>query len=53
MSKKLEELREKKEQLKLGSGKTGAKQHKRGKLSARERLDLLFDEGSFIKLVAL
>jgi len=51
MSKKLEELREKKEQLKLGGGKDRIeKQHKRGKLSARERLDLLFDEGSFIEI---
>ena len=51
MSKKLEELREKKEQLKQGGGKDRIeKQHKRGKLSARERLDLLFDQGSFIEI---
>src|ERR687892_266010 len=27
-----------------------AQQHKKGKLSARERLDLLLDEGSFVEL---
>ena len=26
-----------------------AKQHERGKLTARERINLLFDEGSFIE----
>src|SRR5690554_3297800 len=51
MTKKLDELREKKEQLKLGGGEDKIeKQHKRGKLSARERLNLLFDEGSFIEI---
>src|SRR5690554_2903323 len=51
MSNKLEELRSKKEQLKLGGGEDKIqKQHDRGKLSARERLDLLFDEGSFIEI---
>jgi methylmalonyl-CoA decarboxylase alpha subunit len=51
MTKKLEELREKKEQLKVGGGEDKIeKQHKRGKLSARERINLLFDEGSFIEI---
>src|SRR5690554_287217 len=51
MTKKLDELREKKEQLRLGGGKDKIeKQHKRGKLSARERMNLLFDEGSFIEI---
>ena len=27
-----------------------AQQHKKGKLTARERLDLLLDEGSFVEL---
>lgn len=46
--KELEELRRKSE---LGGGPERlAAQHARGKLSARERLDLLLDEGSFIEL---
>lgn len=41
-------LDEAKEQATLGGGKSRIeKQHKRGKLSARERLELLLDEGSF------
>lgn len=41
-------LDEAKEQATLGGGKSRVeKQHKRGKLSARERLELLLDEGSF------
>jgi propionyl-CoA carboxylase beta chain len=44
----LEELRRKSE---LGGGEARIEaQHKRGKLSARERLDLLLDEGSFVEL---
>lgn len=51
MTKKLEELQEKKQQLKVGGGEDKIeKQHKRGKLSARERINLLFDEGSFIEI---
>jgi propionyl-CoA carboxylase beta chain len=46
--KQLEELRRASE---LGGGPERLKaQHARGKLSARERLDLLLDEGSFIEL---
>jgi propionyl-CoA carboxylase beta chain len=45
---KLEELRRQAEE---GGGATRVKaQHERGKLSARERLDLLLDPGSFIEL---
>jgi propionyl-CoA carboxylase beta chain len=46
--KRLEELRRESE---LGGGKERLEaQHKRGKLSARERLDLLLDEGSLVEL---
>src|SRR5438105_8826671 len=46
--KHLEELRQK---AQLGGGAARLEtQHKRGKLSARERLDLLLDEGSFVEL---
>jgi propionyl-CoA carboxylase beta chain len=46
--KKLEELRRESE---LGGGAERIKaQHDRGKLSARERLDLLLDDGSFVEL---
>ena len=35
----------------LGGGEEKiAKQHERGKLTARERLDLLIDEGTFVEL---
>ncbi len=53
MTNKIEELRDKKEQLHLGGGqKRIDKQHQKGKLFARERLDLLFDEGSFVEIGA-
>jgi len=45
---KLLELKEKIEKAKLGGGeKRIDKQHSRGKLTARERIDLLLDENSF------
>ena len=34
----------------MGGADTIAKQHRRGKLTARERVDLLFDEGTFQEL---
>ena len=44
----LEKLEERRERARGGGGKTRvAAQHKRGKLTARERLDLLTDKGSF------
>lgn len=44
------ELRERKELWKRGGGDSKiARQHSRGKLTARERLDLLFDEGTFVE----
>ena len=48
MHKQLETLKEKIAQAQLGGGKDRiASQHKKGKLTARERVDLLVDEGSF------
>jgi len=45
---KLEELRALKEQARLGGGEERiAVQHRKGKLTARERLDLLLDPGTF------
>lgn len=50
---KIKELREKREQAKLGGGKDRIEaQHKKGKLTARERLDLLLDPGTFKELDA-
>lgn len=43
-----ERLAKEREQAKMGGGEQRiAKQHERGSLTARERLELLFDEGSF------
>jgi len=48
---RLKELKEREERLKaLGGQERVEKQHKAGKLTARERLDLLFDPGSFHEL---
>jgi len=48
MKNKLDELSHKKETAKLGGGKQKIKkQHDKGKLTARERVELLVDEGSF------
>jgi propionyl-CoA carboxylase beta chain len=48
MPDKFDELNKKKEQSKLGGGQDKIdNQHKKGKLTARERIDLLADEGSF------
>lgn len=45
---KVKQLLDKRELAKLGGGqKRIDSQHKRGKLTARERIDLLLDEGSF------
>ncbi|MCK5324688.1 MAG: methylmalonyl-CoA carboxyltransferase, partial [Woeseiaceae bacterium] len=44
----IEELEEKRKAAALGGGQRRIDvQHKRGKLIARERIDLLLDEGSF------
>ncbi len=48
---KITELRKRKEQAKLGGGAERiTRQHEAGKLTARERLDLLLDQGTFREL---
>jgi len=50
----LERLRKLKEEARLGGGHQRIEaQHARGKLTARERLDILLDEGSFTELETL
>ncbi len=49
----LSDLKKISEQVKLGGGKKSIEKHKeKGKLTARERLDLLFDEGKSVIEVA-
>lgn len=51
MREKLDELNRLRAQSEQGGGEDRVKtQHERGKLSARERLDLLLDEDSFVEL---
>ncbi|MFN5875403.1 MAG: acyl-CoA carboxylase subunit beta [Ignavibacteria bacterium] len=51
MDTKIEQLRKLKEQAKLGGGQARIDaQHAKGKLTARERLEVLLDEGSFTEL---
>ncbi len=48
VAEKLRELRERECKVKeMGGAKAVAAQHERGKLTARERIDLLFDPGTF------
>ncbi len=50
MSDPLERLGDLRERARLGGGeKAVAKQHERGKLTARERIELFLDEGSFVE----
>ncbi|MBQ1855922.1 MAG: methylmalonyl-CoA carboxyltransferase, partial [Anaerovibrio sp.] len=50
---KIELMKEKKAHIELGGGEARiAKQHEKGKMTARERLELLFDEDSFTELDA-
>src|SRR3954452_282534 len=54
MKSKVEILREKIEKGKLGGGVARIEtQHKKGKLTARERINLLMDPGSFEEISAL
>ena len=48
---KIEELKRRREEYKLGGGpeKIEKLMHSKGKLSIRERIDLLFDEGTFVE----
>jgi propionyl-CoA carboxylase beta chain len=49
-----EKLKKLRAQSKLGGGeKRIASQHEKGKLTARERIDLLLDEGSFQEINGL
>ncbi len=51
VSEKIEFLKKKREEIKQMGGEARVqKQHDKGKLTARERIDLLFDEGSFREL---
>ena len=46
-----DDLHARREKAKLGGGEEKiAKQHERGKLTARERIDLLVDEGTFVEI---
>ena len=48
---KINELYDKRREVELGGGdKRIEKQHEKGKLTARERIDILVDEGSFVEL---
>ena len=50
---KIELMKEKKAHIEMGGGeKRIAKQHEKGKMTARERIAKLFDEGSFVELDA-
>jgi propionyl-CoA carboxylase beta chain len=51
---RIEELRRRKEESLQGGGEEAIrKQHARGKLTARERLELLLDKGSFVETDAM
>jgi propionyl-CoA carboxylase beta chain len=51
MREKLDDLERRRAESELGGGAARLKaQHDKGKLSARERLDVLLDEGSFVEL---
>jgi methylmalonyl-CoA decarboxylase alpha subunit len=53
LKEKIEQLLETKKNIELGGGeKRIEKQHSEGKLTARERINLLLDEGSFIEIDA-
>ena len=48
---RIEQLREKRAKIHAGGGQKNIEaQHRKGKLTARERLNLLFDEGTFVEL---
>ncbi len=50
MREKVRELEQKRQEaLKMGGEKALQKQHKKGKLSARERIQILLDEGTFLE----
>jgi len=48
---KIDEMYDRKREIYLGGGdKRIAKQHEKGKLTARERIELLLDEGTFVEI---
>jgi propionyl-CoA carboxylase beta chain len=49
---RIEELRRRREQARTTDPQAAEKQHARGKLTARERIERLLDEGSFVELDA-
>ncbi len=51
-SDKIAELRRRREQARAGDQQAIARQHERGKLTARERVEQLLDPGSFVELDA-
>ncbi|MHB1469289.1 MAG: carboxyl transferase domain-containing protein, partial [Solirubrobacteraceae bacterium] len=47
----VEDLEARRAQIKLGGGQEKVdRQHEQGKLTARERIDLLIDDGTFVEL---
>jgi acetyl-CoA carboxylase carboxyltransferase component len=51
MQSAVRDLHERRERARLGGGEEKvAKQHERGKLTARERIDLLCDDGTFVEM---
>ncbi|HEY0557306.1 MAG TPA: carboxyl transferase domain-containing protein, partial [Thermoanaerobaculia bacterium] len=54
MSERIEELNRRRAAAELGGGQDRIdKQHAAGKLTARERIELLLDAGSFVEIDAL
>jgi acetyl-CoA carboxylase carboxyltransferase component len=49
---RIDDLRERRERARTTDPQAAAKQHARGKLTARERIDRLLDTGSFVELDA-
>jgi acetyl-CoA carboxylase carboxyltransferase component len=51
IEKEIQKLKEQEEKAKLGEGQKAIdKQHSEGRLTARERIDLFFDKGTFVEL---
>ena len=51
VAEKIELMNKKKEHIKLGGGQSRIdKQHEKGKMTARERIEMFFDEGTFVEL---
>ena len=51
VAEKIELMNQKKEHIRQGGGEARiAKQHEKGKMTARERIEMFFDEGTFVEL---